>query len=296
MKPIFLQLSKKEFKSILLSHGWYDLPPFRATLDPPSLSYSFSLPSGKGEFSVFSVSKGCNLDVKFGSLKLCEAVLGNCLSLEADLTELYDASSSRPCWSWIKGKRLGRFLRSASLFEDCCNVIFTTNINWSGTERMVASAVSCFGEQIYEGKAFPVPQRLIEAGEVTLRKTLKCGFRARYVLELCQVALKYPTIFLGQEWQQLGSNEFREKICSILGIGPVSAAYLGRMYHRPDGFAVDSYVMRRCSDLWGVPPGEIEKFVGERYAHFANSAPLAFWLEITKHWHKKSPTDSGGEW
>ena len=66
--------------------------------------------------------------------------------LDEDLRRFYTLCRKRGApWTQVT-RGLGRLLRSPNLFEDIVKTICTTNIQWSGTRRIVAGLVNEFGE------------------------------------------------------------------------------------------------------------------------------------------------------
>lgn len=180
---------------------------------------------------------------------------------------------------------MGRFLRSPSLFEDCCKALFATNTQFGRTVTMTSAAVS-LGEDVGGLRAFPRPERLRKLDDAGMRSTLGCGFRARYLRSLCGRAMAEPALYLGDAWRQLSPAEFRAEMNGLLGFGPSSVEYVSRMYSPGEGHHYDSWVLRRCEELWGVSGDGVGEFISKRYRRFGEMGPTVMWLDLTKHWHE----------
>ena len=87
-----------------------------------------------------------------------------------------------------------------------------------------------------------------------------------------------------------------ELLLGLSGIGNISANYLAMIYWKPHDFNIDSYVRRRCGELWGIPEEGICAYCADRYRPFGNHAPLALWFELTRHWHSRESDSSNSEW
>lgn len=286
-------LSPAQLRATILSHGWFSLEPFKASIDPPYFMTAFDLPIGKGAFEVFTENGKCSLKVLSGSKKACTQISDNCLSVDVLPESLYLVGGKK--WQWLEKNNMGRFLRSPSLFEDCCKVIFSTNTTWQRTEIMVQNIVAKFGRRVGKHIAFPLPEKVLELDEETLRSETGCGFRAKYILNLAGRAIADPNIFLGEGWHSFDRDDFHDCLLSIKGVGPASANYLSLVYWKPKGFNVDAYVQRRCKERWGIEADGIQNFLSKRYALFKQNAPIVFWFDITKHWHSRKDT-SNMEW
>lgn len=291
-----LSLHPKELRAIILSHGWYTLKPFYAKTSPPLVAVAFNLPNGKGQFEIHSSDNNCLINIKEGSEENCHHVAYTCLSLDVDTSFFYRELKRFPKWQWIIKNKMGRFLRSPSLFEDCCKAILTTNTTWRRTIQMVNALVEMYGEKVEKKKAFPTPERLYKEGEITLRESIGCGFRAKYILHLCKMALENTDFYLCDGWKNVKSEAFWNALETVMGLGPVSINYLGLIYAKPKGYGIDSYIKRRCSELWGIENEDINPFIVERYGDLEDFGPTVFWFELTRHWHSKERDSSNDDW
>ena len=153
---------------------------------------------------------------------------------------------------------------------------------------MAESAIASFGVPIDAHCAFPSPESFLHATETKLRTDLGCGFRARYLQDLAKKATNNRRFYLGTSWMPASSYVFAAELSSVLGMGPVSVSYIARMYGKPRGFAIDSYVIRRAKELWGAN-GDLSTFLAYRYKALGDFAPLALWFDLTKHWDNTIP-------
>lgn len=283
---IVLPMSPAEFRSILLSHGWHSLEPFSVNLLDSRIAVPFDLPFGRGIVAVRTDGDICLLSVVSGNLNACRHVASSVLSLDRDVSKLRSLATGR--WQWIHKMHLGRFLRSPSLFEDCCKAMFATNTQFTRTVAMSAAATS-LGHDVGGMMAFPRPERLLALGESGMREQLRCGFRARYLKKMCERAVERTGLYLGDEWRKMTMAELRTELAGLLGFGPSSVDYVSRIYGPNEGFHTDSWVLGRCRDMFGVKAGEVNSFIRRRYHRFADWGSTVMWLELTKHWHDGPP-------
>lgn len=278
-----LTLSPIEFRATLLSHGFASLEPFVIDADACRLTVPFDLPLGRGVVQVRADDDRCVMSARRGSTKACERVTSIVLALDRAISELHSKAIGQ--WAWIARMGMGRFLRSPSLFEDCCKALFATNTQFGRTVTMTSAAVS-LGEEIGGLRAFPRPERLRELDDAGMRSRLGCGFRARYLRSLCERAMAEPDLYLGDAWRQLSPAEFRAEMNGLLGFGPSSVEYVSRMYSPGEGHHYDSWVLRRCEEMWGVSGDGVAEFITRRYRRFGNMGSTVMWLELTRHWHE----------
>lgn len=282
-----LPLSSREFASVLLSHGWYRLFPYQ-TDGKTFLRYAFNIEGRRGEFIVSSARNQTRLDTVTGTEKDSLDVARRVFALDWETARFYELLKPHHEFAWIRKGRHGRFLRSATLFEDVLKIILTTNTVWDRTQAMNDRAVELWGETISTVKAFPTPEAIIRAGETKLRNELGCGYRAPYIVQLAERALSEPEIFLGGATLTWNETQFLSLLSSVRGVGPVSANYVARMYGHSLGFAIDAYVLRRCRELWGADTKTVNQFLNERFGALKPFSALVLWLEITRHWHGQS--------
>jgi 3-methyladenine DNA glycosylase/8-oxoguanine DNA glycosylase len=225
-KSYSLHLKPQELKNIILSHGWYALKPIYASTSPLYLEIPFNTPHGIGIVEITAQKDICTYKIKAGEKNACDYVLNTCLSLDFDTTAFNNEIKNNPDWSWIATRRMGRFLKSSTLFEDCCKAIFSTNTTFDRTINMTKALVDLYGIAVQGKKVFPGPKQLYKRSEKTIRQNLCCGYRAKYILDLCKSALNKPDFFGGDFWKELSNFQFYSELKEVKGLGPVSLNYL----------------------------------------------------------------------
>lgn len=240
-----IRLSKLELRSVLLSHGWYALAPFRIRPDLPEAVLT-RMSGNRPVVAQVRVEGGRTvLRALMGPLKSALGLARTALSLDEPW---HGALPRRLCqgrFEWIARHRLGRFLRSPSLYEDVCKAILCTNTTWSRTVFMAREIVRLAGQRRGEYEFFPAPRRLAAALESSLPARKPFGYRWKSLLAAARAAMAAPGLFLGDGWKQLSNADFSSAVSGVRGIGPVSADYLCRIYSKPSGFGEDAYVRRR---------------------------------------------------
>jgi 3-methyladenine DNA glycosylase/8-oxoguanine DNA glycosylase len=239
----------------------------------------------RGEFRVAADGEEVELQVLKGRAKHARTVAERVFALDWSIQTFHEALRGNEQYQWIVDGRHGRFLRSASLYEDVFKIILTTNTVWSRTKFMNDRATELWGNRVDSLKAFPRPEAILHAGESALRAELGCGYRAPFLLGLAERAASERDLFFGDGPSMHSPDQFCRLLRSIRGVGEVSAHYVARMYGFNLGFAVDSYVLRRCQELWEVPATKVPGFLRRRYATSRSLAAQLLWLEITRAWH-----------
>lgn len=293
-----LPLSQAQLKSVILSHGWFILKPFEVQYNNcVSLTVAYNINASEGVFSVRGKSNGCVLSTINGSHEMNKKICADCLSLDINLAPLYKLISKQiNKWGWVRQGNHGRFLRSPSLFEDCCKAVLSTNTTWQRTVYMVERLVSHYGKRIQGHISFPSPEKLIETPEETLRSLTGCGFRAKYLADLSRQATLNKPFFQGDAWKNVTCEDFSENLINVKGLGPISVNYLSLIYWKPNGYNLDAYVKRRCKELWGVSERGLLQFLEKRYRNFDEYGPMLLWFEITRHWHKEKFIFNNDSW
>jgi hypothetical protein len=110
-----LTITPAEFRATLLSHGWFDLEPFKVDIENLNLELAFKNQHGDGAFKVFGQNGETFCDVLHGNETLVVQVVENCLSLDIDLSEMYSlvndvegykydySKNSNILWNYKKG-------------------------------------------------------------------------------------------------------------------------------------------------------------------------------------------------
>jgi len=183
-----LKITTEELKAIIFSHGWYALKPIIISDDLKEVIIPYELKNDLGFISIVN-NGGYSYHIQ-GNISIGENILMKCLSLDTQLNKIYKLIEDYLSHKWIIDKRLGRFLKSPSLFEDCCKIILSTNTTWNRTVKMVEELVNNYGKCITDSiYAFPTPMTIFNTSDEELRKKTGCGFRSRYLLNLAEAAL-----------------------------------------------------------------------------------------------------------
>jgi 3-methyladenine DNA glycosylase/8-oxoguanine DNA glycosylase len=290
------------FLSVVNSHGWVQLSPFRFDKETETLSYIFRLESGRVvELRLRSAAGGVRVEVA-GALSAAERgevkrAVAWMLGLDMDFSEFYALARDELKLAQAEKKAQGRVLRSPTFFEDVVKTILTTNTLWGATKRMTANLVTQFGEPLPtlmnrspdaehteakgadEGRrAFPTPQRLAGTTEAVLRAETRLGYRAPYVHQLAIRAASGELDLETFKHSDLQTLELRKQLMKIKGIGAYASANLLMLLGRYDFLTIDTWAFKIVSHEWygGQPIGPAE--VEARFEKWGKWKGLAYWF------------------
>jgi N-glycosylase/DNA lyase len=277
------------------SHGWCALPPFR--VDREERRLRIIIPNNKGRYEDVSLSEGRKtLDISVENTtalrqedisRISKHIL-SILRMEEPLDEFYAETKKNPRYRWISKKCAGRLLRCPTVFEDVVKMICTTNCSWALTEIMAGALVTKLGDHVHgDVYAFPTPEAIAACSESFLRKEIRCGYRAPYLLELSQKVAGGKLAV--EEWRtsDAPTQELFERVRSVKGVGPYAAGNILKLLGRYDYLGLDSWCRGKFYELFKegrkVKDSTIEKY----YAPFGKWRGLFLWMDVTKDWHTK---------
>jgi len=203
-------------------------------------------------------------------------------SLDLDLDPFAAALAGEPLVTRALSRRGGRILRAPTLFEDAVKILFTTNCSWAATRGMVTRLIAEAG---VDARAFPSARRVARLTVRTLKKKVRCGYRAE---ALAQFARRLASGRLDlSAWERLDrpAEEIRAEILAERGFGPYAAEGLLRILGRHDFLALDSWTRQKYRQLHPGPARSTDRAIARRYARFGAFRGLALWLELTEDWH-----------
>ena len=289
------------------SHGIASLPPM--SFDEETQTFEITLPVdgfGPCTVRVKSGGRGKGLVTVAGpppgrDEKALRASVRYVLRLDEDLSSFYALAAEDPELSWVTDGA-GRMIRSPTVFEEVVKTLCTTNCAWTATKRMVGALVEHLGEPTPdappsrpEGRAFPTPQAMAEAGEDFYKTVVRAGYRGRYLEALSRSVAggSLDLEALGQaNPEELPDEELEKRLLELPGVGPYAAAHVMMMLGRYSRLILDSWTRPKYARLAG------EEFVADaeiknRFARYGEYAGLAFWLYVTQDWTPEPALDTG---
>jgi len=303
-KPLFsIPLSTPfNLRLMLLSHGWYELEPFRwddnartllAVLEThPGRVYAVTIagaardPAQPGLCRELAVFKAAGDRVTARDTAALERRVRWIFRLEEDLTGFQSLCAADPSLEWVQGHGLGAFLRNGTLFEEFVKVLLTTNVNWAGTRSMNGKLIEHLGRPVTGGsgfdpplRAFPDPQAIAAVSEEFLREKVRVGYRAPFLLELAK-SVASGSLSLDEFLDPTRRTEdLAKSIGRLKGFGPYAVSALLQTAGRYDRLILDSWIRKKAAqryfDADRVPDSSIEA----AYRKWGRWKALACWFE-----------------
>jgi N-glycosylase/DNA lyase len=280
-----------DFHRTVLSHGFYQVPPFDwdrdedcllVALRPPLMTMRVSQTLGRGRRAVLHVDvRGRARRAPRGLKARLARTLAHVLDFDRDLRAFHKVCRSHEPLAWVPRSRAGRIMRCPDVFADVVVSICGTNTQWKQAVRCVhllcEVAPRVPGTDLH---CFPLPEEILAAGPSFLVDHARVGYRHRTILELCEKVLSGSIDLSVPLDPTVSGPDLREYFRSLPGIGPVTARYLAAVHGRTDELAVDSLVLRYIGDKYHGGRKPSVKAVEKRYAPFGDFRALAYWFEF----------------
>lgn len=273
------------FKSVINSHGWYQLAPFVFDESASTLNYILQLSNERVIELALSDGKD---GVRVNTVKLDKAEqkevkdrVNWMFGLDMDFSHFYRASRSEPKLARAKQRCLGRVLRSPTVFEDVIKTILTTNTLWGATKNMTRRLVDKFGASLEgetEKRSFPSPASIAASSPEILKDAIRVGYRAPAIHQLAVRVASGQLDLESFKTSTLPTLELRKELMRINGVGPYAAANLLMILGRHDFIPIDSYALKMVSHEWYKGKPITAKDVEKRFEKWGEFKGLAFWF------------------
>lgn len=291
------------FRSVVDSHGWRQLAPFRFDDATSTLFYVDRLKSNRIiEYQISGSPEGLRVETNKltkAEQKEVKDKITWMFGLDMDFSDFYAVSRTEPKLVRAKKRALGRVLRSPTLFEDVIKTILTTNTLWAATKNMTRKLVDEFGAPIretgtrvnkhtrkqdtqYEVRhtqhAFPTPDSIAASNPDHIKEKIRVGYRAPAIHELAVRVASGKLDLESLKTSNLPTLELRKELLTINGVGPYAAANLLMILGRHDFIPIDSYALMMVSHEWYRGKPVTAKYVEKRFEKWGEFKGLAFWF------------------
>lgn len=284
------------FWRTVYSHGWCTLLPFRVVKETSRFQMALEMsPNMAVSLDVLQESRS-NLTVHIeGKNSLPSAAkreivsrLKMCFRLDEDMSEFYAAARKHRSFRWIPRFGAGRLLRTPTVFEDVVKMMCTTNCSWSLTEIMVENLCRKLGKEVGDGQfTFPRPEAVADATERFLRKEIRAGYRAPYLLELARRVAGGDLDLESWRQSELPTDTLYEEVHAVKGIGPYAAGNILKLLGRYDYLALDSWSRKKFSEIHKSGRKTSDNIIEKFYEPLGKWKGLFFWLDMTRDWYGK---------
>ena len=167
-------------------------------------------------------------------------------------------------------------------------MICTTNCSWALTDVMVKALTKKLGTHLRGNLyAFPNPDSIAEVSESFLRKEIRCGYRAPYLLELSRRVVAGE--LSPEQWRNSAATteELFDKVRSIKGVGEYAAANILKLLGRYDFLGLDSWCRSKFFEIYRKGRKVSDATIERHYARFGKWKGLFLWMDVTKDWYDK---------
>lgn len=130
------------------------------------------------------------------------------------------------------------------------------------------------------------PRAIASVNEKYLRREIRAGYRAPYLLELANRIESGGLNLESWKQQELTTDELFRKVSEIKGVGPYAAGNLLKLLGRYDFLAIDSWCRTKFFELHKDGRKVSDKTIEKFYDHYGKWRGLFFWLDVTKDWYK----------
>ncbi len=278
------------FQSVVNSHGWVQLAPFRFDETRQALSYVDRLSNGRVlEYRISQSPTGVDVETA-GRLSKAEQneitrKIEWMFGLDQDFSSFYKAARIEPKLRNVRRLARGRVLRSPTFFEDIVKTILTTNTLWAATKRMNLNLIASFGDPLAAVgddaeafKAFPGAETIAGATADILRQAVRVGYRAPAIHELATRVASGELDAEAFKTSSLPTLELRKELLKIRGVGPYAAANLLMILGRSDFIPIDTYALKMVSHEWHRGRPITAKEVEKAFSKWGEYKGLAFWF------------------
>jgi len=288
------------------SHGWFDLPPFHWDNDARVLHRVLTVGGGRTILTSTREAAPGALEIRLhlpkGSARdrrcapdRAEAVrqVRHMLRLDEPFGEFHAVCGGVSGFAWVAGARAGPLLRAPDPYEDLVKMICTTNCTWGLTRVMVGALVRELGRSVpvvpaslADGgvRSFPTAEAMAGVPVRFYEKTIKAGYRARYLRELAERVAGgelNPSRWLDPS---MPTEEIRREILSIQGAGRYVMENVLKLVGRYEGLGIDTWCRRKFAELHRRGRPATDKAIERYYGRFGRWRGLALWCDLTRDW------------
>lgn len=283
------------FWSTVYSHGWCALPPFNVDKKLKRLNvvvptrhnsmYPVSLYEEKQRLVVIVEN---NRQLTSEARSEIRNTISTMLRIDESLDEFYIEAKKHPRYRWVSSRGVGRLLRSPTVFEDVVKMICTTNCTWTLTEIMVAALTRKLGVHIQgDIYSFPTPDVVAAQSESFLRKEIRCGYRAPYLLEFAQRIVTGNLSIEQWRTSKASTEELFNEVRTVKGVGEYAAGNILKLLGRYDYLGLDSWCRGKFYEIFTKGKEVKDSTIAKHYAPFGKWRGLFLWMDVTKDWYEK---------
>ena len=281
-----------QLRTVVFSHGWFDLPPYHWDADTGILGTSAAIEGRPVAIQLQSSDdRTLTIEAHFkgrGTKRLEAATIAvatNILGLDKDVGEFFRLSGRR--FAWARRIGAGRLLRAPTAFEDAVKMLATTNCSWSLTRAMMSRLVEELGDVGPDGRRlFPTPEAMADQSVAFYKDRVRAGYRSPSMREFAQLVAKGSVEPETWPFVDGSTEDLIAQITALRGFGRYAAENLCKLFGRFDFLGLDSWCLKKYAEMRG-PQEDVAKAIRDEYEPFGRWKGLALWLELTRDWHEE---------
>lgn len=274
------------FRPTVFSHGWCQLAPFTYSDQPPvSLSRLEQLRDGTTLRWTVTAATGGQLvvttDCDLSSAQQAEltAIVGRCLSLDADVSGFYDFLAAHPRYAWVSRAGAGRMLTSPTVWEDLAKTLLTTNTTWNMTRQMVAR-LTTLGTPYAGGHVFPTTAQVAALDAAALNAHIRAGYRGAYLHQLAVEVASEKLNVEGWRTSDMLTSELYRTLRQLKGFGDYAAGSMLRLLGRHDYLGIDSVCRGMYRKTFNNDAPAPDAAIHAYYEPFGSWRGLVMWMDV----------------
>jgi len=299
---------------MIFSHGWIDLAPFawdgeRSALTAviktsPTKAFGVTVTSARNNTRGQSLLMHKVAGGRHGKkdVEILRKKIVSMFRLDENFGPFQRRCARTRRLSWVKRLGLGAFLRNSDLFEEFVKVLLTTNVNWAGTKSMNAKLLQHFGSPL-EGargtaaslRVFPGPEAIAASTETALRRQVRVGYRAPFLLALARAVASGDLDLDRFARSDLDSDALAKELGRLKGFGPYAVNALLLTLGRYDRLILDSWIRKKTAERYFDGKKVSDSAINEVYAPWGKWKTLACWFECAYDTWFKDELNKGGQ-
>lgn len=290
------------FRLMIMSHGWIDLEPFSWDADSqtlgavlktgPQRAFAVRISSlskegpGKSVCQILRLEKSAGSRLTGADIESLERTVRWMFRLDDDFSPFQKICGRTKGLTWVKRHGLGPFLRNGDLFEEFVKMLLTTNVNWAGTKLMNRNLIGLLGQPVTgrtKGRpvprAFPDPEAIAACSEKTLRREVRLGYRAPYLIEFAKRVASGKIMLERFLDANMATIDLAREISQLKGFGPYAVSALLLSLGRYDRLILDSWTRKTAARRHFKSGKATDNSLRRVYAPWGPWKALAIWFE-----------------
>jgi len=280
------------FRSVVESHGWYQLLPFNYSQSHGILTRTQCLADGRivrihmeqssntsRENFLLIQTEGDAFPTDHAEI---DGLVRKMLNLNKDLSAFYDLLIDLPEYDWVERVGAGYILRGATVWEDLAKTLLTTNITWRQTVEMCNRLVTLGDKTPFGDYLFPTPQQIARMNIAELTAHVGAGYRGAFLHQLATQITQGEVDVEAWDDPMLDSERVFENVMALKGFGQYAAASIMRLLGHHDRIGLDSVARETYARLYNDGEPVPDSVIHYHYAKYGAWQGLVLWMDVMR--------------